>query len=149
MHFFADYHEVHNNTASGRLRAGGQPRQSSLTDTPSVNRRDGGSFTSMVCEHDGNGDCNEYGHWYTVPDLDGSLIMTMILSTWSIRQHAGAGQLLWSRNLFSDWLIIMSMDPAITISWQVEQPILTVKCGIKTLLTDCSMNFLTIGVPVI
>ena len=47
----------------------------------------------MVCEREGTGDCGNYGHWSDTPDLDGSLIVTMILSSWSIRQHAGVGQL--------------------------------------------------------
>ena len=100
MHF-SDYHDVHHNTASGRLRTGGQSYNSLNINHSYTDSRVGGSFTSMVCDREGTGDCNTNSHWIGSPNLDGSLIMTMTLSSWSIRQHAGVGASYSDREICS------------------------------------------------
>lgn len=60
------------NSASGRLRTGSQSLSSSSTGNTFSDKRAAGLFVSMICDREGNGDCNANSHWVQHPDLDGS-----------------------------------------------------------------------------
>lgn len=70
-----DYHEFHSNLSTAYLRAGTQIKRFDGNRTDYKSPHAGGMFGGMICEYEGNGDCNIKGHRVDYPDLDGSLIL--------------------------------------------------------------------------